>query len=247
MQATEMKEELEEKQRTVQELEEERGSLAHQLQLALARADGEALARSIAEETVADLEKEKTMKELELKDLLNKHRAEQSNKEQTLNVVRSLFLFSHINIKRLTGRDDASCVYVLQLKERELDVKKQLEQISKERDEFSRQLRMAQDDMKKRTNQDEEVERLNRLLKQETVLKQQAVNKLAEIMNRKDMNLRGKPKIKVSSADLKRREKDCRKLQQELTQVIFIGIIFGSVNSGKNFLRLDLNSLSIKF
>ncbi|KAL0273439.1 UNVERIFIED_CONTAM: hypothetical protein PYX00_006098 [Menopon gallinae] len=190
MQATEMKEELEEKQRTVQELEEERGSLAHQLQLALARADGEALARSIAEETVADLEKEKTMKELELKDLLNKHRAEQSNKEQTVNV----------------------------LKERELEVKKQLEQISKERDEFSRQLRMAQDDMKKRTNQDEEVERLNRLLKQETVLKQQAVNKLAEIMNRKDMNLRGKPKIKVSSADLKRREKDCRKLQQELTQ-----------------------------
>ena len=88
MQAAETKEELEEKQRNVQELEEERGSLTHQLQLALARADSEALARSVAEETVAELEKEKTMKELELKDLLVKHRTDQSNKEQTLNVVR---------------------------------------------------------------------------------------------------------------------------------------------------------------
>ena len=51
----------------VVELEEERSSIAHQLQLSLARADSEALARAIAEETVAELEKEKTMKELEIK------------------------------------------------------------------------------------------------------------------------------------------------------------------------------------
>ena len=89
MQAAEIKEELEEKQRTVQELEEERGSLAHQLQLALARADSEALARSIAEETVADLEKEKTMKELELKDLLGKHRTEQANLEAVKGAYKS--------------------------------------------------------------------------------------------------------------------------------------------------------------
>ena len=48
-------------------MEEERSSIAHQLQLSLARADSEALARAIAEETVAELEKEKTMKELEIK------------------------------------------------------------------------------------------------------------------------------------------------------------------------------------
>lgn len=87
MQAGEMKEELEEKQRVVQELEEERGPLQHQLQLALARADSEALARSIAEETVADLEKEKTMKELELKELCAKHRGEQAAKEQSIAAV----------------------------------------------------------------------------------------------------------------------------------------------------------------
>lgn len=95
MQAAETKEELEEKQRNVQDLEEERGSLTHQLQLALARADSEALARSVAEETVAELEKEKTMKELELKDLLVKHRTDQAGKEQTLNMVsfRPEFIF----------------------------------------------------------------------------------------------------------------------------------------------------------
>lgn len=86
-QAQELREELDERTRAVQELEEERGSLAHQLQIALARADSEALARSIAEETVADLEKEKTMKELEHKDLLAKHRTELSNKEVVLNSV----------------------------------------------------------------------------------------------------------------------------------------------------------------
>ena len=89
-QAQELREELDEKIRAMQELEEERGSLAHQLQIALARADSEALARSIAEETVADLEKEKTMKELEHKDLLAKHRSELANKEIVLNSVSVL-------------------------------------------------------------------------------------------------------------------------------------------------------------
>ncbi len=51
----------------VSELEDERASITHQLQLSLARADSEALARAIAEETVAEMEKEKTMKELEIK------------------------------------------------------------------------------------------------------------------------------------------------------------------------------------
>jgi hypothetical protein len=48
------------------------------------------------------------------------------------------------------------------------------------------------------------------------------VNKLAEIMNRKDLLSKdGKGKNKVSSSDLRRKEKECRKLQQELTQVNF--------------------------
>nr|CAD7262201.1 unnamed protein product [Timema shepardi] len=64
----------------------------------------------------------------------------------------------------------------------------------------------------------EDVEKLHKQLKQEQLLKMQAVNKLAEIMNRKDMSNTGRGKNKVSSAELRKREKECRKLQQELTQ-----------------------------
>lgn len=62
----------------------------------------------------------------------------------------------------------------------------------------------------------------------------QAVNKLAEIMNRKDMSNTGR-KNKVSSADLRKREKECRKLQQELTQVWII-----SYSIMKTFEQLDI-------
>jgi hypothetical protein len=86
-QAQELREESEERARASAELEEERNNLAHQLQLTLARADAEALARSIAEETVADLEKDKTMKELELKDLLARHRSDLTSRDSTINNV----------------------------------------------------------------------------------------------------------------------------------------------------------------
>lgn len=188
-QANELREDLDDKSRSAQELEEERGSLVHQLQIALARADSEALARSIAEETVADLEKEKTMKELELKDLLSKHRTELSTKEGNLN----------------------------SLKDRETEVKKINDQLVKEKDDLNRQVKILQDDLSKTTDSSEEVEKLLTKLKTEQILKQQAVNKLHEILNRKDLNsIKGKNK--VSSADLRRKEKDCRKLEQELKQ-----------------------------
>ncbi|XP_068083475.1 rho-associated protein kinase 2 [Anabrus simplex] len=187
-QAQELREEVDERSHTVRELEEERDSLAHQLQIALARADSEALARSIAEETVADLEKEKTMKELEHKDLMSKHRTELANKESSLNT----------------------------MKERELDFKKTVDQLLKDKEDLNRQMNIMQDEITK-TNF-EELERLRKQLKQEQILKAQAVNKLAEIMNRKDMSNTGRGKNKVSSADLRKREKECRKLQQELTQ-----------------------------
>lgn len=57
-------------------------------------------------------------------------------------------------------------------------------------------------------------EQLLKQLEQERMLKLQAVNKLAEIMNRKD--LMGKGGVRVN--DLRRRDREVRKLQQELTQ-----------------------------
>lgn len=188
-QTQEIKEELDEKIRVNKEFEEERDSLKHQCQLALARADSEALARSIAEETVADLEKEKTMKELEQKDLLAKHKNDLSAKELALNVS----------------------------KDKEVELKKLCDQLKNENDDLGRQLIQLQDEVNKKLINAEEMEKLHHRLKTESMLKQQAVNKLHEIMNRKDLR-ESKSKSKVSSADLRRKEKDLKKLQQELTQ-----------------------------
>uniref|UniRef100_A0A8C9U9Z1 Rho-associated protein kinase 1 n=1 Tax=Scleropages formosus TaxID=113540 RepID=A0A8C9U9Z1_SCLFO len=55
-----------------------------------------------------------------------------------------------------------------------------------------------------------------KMLNTERTLKTQAVNKLAEIMNRKDMKL--DQKKKASTADLRKKEKENRKLQLELNQ-----------------------------
>lgn len=189
-QTQELREELDDKTRLQQELEEERCSLVHQLQLSLARADGEALARSIAEETVADLEKERTMKELEYKDSITKHRQELNSKEQSINA----------------------------LKESENEVKKTVELYVKEKDELNKRIKELQEILSKEQSNAEERERLSGKLKTEQLLKQQAVNKLAEIMNRKDISSGTKTRNKVPSADLRKKEKDCRKLQQELTQ-----------------------------
>lgn len=103
-QAAELREEVEDKGKGTAELEEERGSLAHQLQIALARADSEALARSIAEETIIDLEKEKTMRELELRDSQNRHRNDLDSKEFTLNNVSFKRIFLNLVFNFLSWR-----------------------------------------------------------------------------------------------------------------------------------------------
>jgi predicted nucleic acid-binding Zn-ribbon protein len=61
--------------------------------------------------------------------------------------------------------------------------------------------------------------KLKKELESEKLKKTQAVNKLAEIMNRKEFREKSKGKEKASSADLKKKEKDLRRAQQELTMV----------------------------
>lgn len=56
--------------------------------MSLTKADSEQLARSIAEEQYSDLEKEKIMKELEIKDMMARHRQELGDKEATIGSVR---------------------------------------------------------------------------------------------------------------------------------------------------------------
>jgi len=60
---------------------------------------------------------------------------------------------------------------------------------------------------------------LKKQLHSEKLLKTQAVNKLAEIMNRKDFGKDNQKRNKVSSADLRKKEKECKKLHQELALV----------------------------
>lgn len=185
-QSSELREENEERSRSLQDLEDERSSLLHQLQIALARADSEALARSIAEETVADLEKEKTIKELEINDLL-----------------------TNISVK-----DTALSM----LKEAESEISKKLVAKNFELEESVLVNTKLQEELSQNKVDRAEIEKLHTKLKNEILIKQTAVNKLAEVMNRKDVTNPGKSKTKVSSVDLRKKEKESRRLQQELTQ-----------------------------
>lgn len=75
---------------------------------------------------------------------------------------------------------------------------------------------------KKATNdRRDELDKLSKQLKQEQLLKMQAVNKLAEIMARKE-NIPASRKPKASANDLRRKEKECRRLQQELSMVSLV-------------------------
>ncbi|XP_050553083.1 rho-associated protein kinase 2 isoform X1 [Spodoptera frugiperda] len=186
-QANDMRLMLEENTRAARDAEQERSSLLHQLQLAIARADSEAIARSIAEETVGELEKEKTMKELEMRDAMSQHRSE------------------------LAARD----AMLQGLRDRDHENRATIDLQRKEVDELRRNGTALAERVATLQRLQEDVDRLNKKLNSEIMLKQQAVNKLAEIMNRKDMNpaaTKNKSKMSV------RKDKDYRKLQQELTR-----------------------------
>uniref|UniRef100_A0A669EMK5 non-specific serine/threonine protein kinase n=1 Tax=Oreochromis niloticus TaxID=8128 RepID=A0A669EMK5_ORENI len=64
-------------------------SLTTRLEESLTRADTEKLARSVVEEQFSNLEKEKIMKELEISDMMMRHKQELSDKEATISSVRS--------------------------------------------------------------------------------------------------------------------------------------------------------------
>lgn len=69
-----------------------RDSLAAQLEITLTKADSEQLARSIAEEQYSDLEKEKIMKELEIKEMMARHKQELTEKDTTIASVRKILV-----------------------------------------------------------------------------------------------------------------------------------------------------------
>uniref|UniRef100_A0A8C0LS61 Rho-associated protein kinase 2 n=1 Tax=Canis lupus dingo TaxID=286419 RepID=A0A8C0LS61_CANLU len=168
-QVRELKEECEEKtklckelQQKKQELQEERDSLAAQLEITLTKADSEQLARSIAEEQYSDLEKEKIMKELEIKEMMARHKQELTEKDAT----------------------------IASLEETNRTLTSDVANLANEKEELNNKLKDAQEQLSRL--KDEEISaaaikaQFEKQLLTERTLKTQAVNKLAEIMNRKE-------------------------------------------------------------
>ncbi|XP_028852695.1 rho-associated protein kinase 2 isoform X4 [Denticeps clupeoides] len=196
-QVRELKEECEEKnklykdmQQALQELQEERDSLAAQLEITLTKADSEQLARSIAEEQYSDLEKEKIMKELEIKEMMARHRQELSEKDITISLLEEA--------NRTLTSDVAN--------------------LANEKEELNNKLKEAHEGLQKGQEVEQQIAQMKQTfekqLQSERTLKTQAVNKLAEIMNRKVV--RGGSSRRSNDTDVRRKDKENRKLQLEL-------------------------------
>jgi Rho-associated protein kinase 2 len=202
-QVRELQGELDEGKEQLAELQREREALSYQLQQVHLRCDSEARERRVAEEDIGELEKEKMMIELELKDVSAKFKSEARNLEMQL----------------------------VSMKDTESDLLQRIDLLSKDNNELQYKVKELQDELNSTPiapppapvqipvqDMEAELEKLKKMLSNEKLLKMQAVNKLAEIMNRKDFNKKDRrAENKVTSAELRKKEKDNRRLQQELT------------------------------
>uniref|UniRef100_A0A3Q3LJH8 Rho-associated protein kinase 2 n=1 Tax=Mastacembelus armatus TaxID=205130 RepID=A0A3Q3LJH8_9TELE len=195
-QIRELKDERDEKnklymeaQQQLAEYYEERDSLTAQLETSLTKADSEQLARSIAEEQYSDLEKEKIMKELEIKDMMARHRQELSDKEGTISSLEESNRTLTVDVANLAS----------------------------EKEELNNQLKEMQQQLHKAKDEEKQMNSLKlsfeKQLQNERTLKIQAINKLAEVMNRRETLRGGHRNI---DTEVHRKEKENRKLQLEL-------------------------------
>ena len=193
-QVRELQDEVDESKEHVNELEREFENQAQRLQQSIARGDSEALSRRVLEEDIAELEKEKMMVELEVKDLTNAHKVKQRNLEMQLEAA----------------------------KDNESDLLQRIDLLTKDQMEANEKIRIIQEELDSKPNAEDESEikielnKLQKALSTEKLLKQQAVNKLMEVMNRKG-GLANPKSAKPTSSELRKKEKENRRLQQELT------------------------------
>ncbi|KAM4713160.1 rho-associated protein kinase 2-like isoform 2-T4 [Anableps anableps] len=196
-QIRELKDESDEKnkmykeaQQRLAEYQEERDSLAAQLESSLTKADSEQLARSIAEEQYSFLEKEKIMKELEIKDMMARHKQELSEKEATISSLEESNRTLTVDVANLAS----------------------------EKEELNNQLIDLQQELKKAKEMKKELESLKvsfeKQVQTERTLKIQAVNKLAEVMQKRKEKGRGG--VRAVDSEVHKKEKENRKLQLEL-------------------------------
>merc|ERR1719470_643328 len=131
------------------------------------------------------------MRELEVKELMAKHRSELRNVEMQLSTMKD-------NESDLLGRVD---------------------QLAKERDDIAQQIsQQVRESVSYEisSNDTADIEKLEKQLREEKLKKDQAINKLAEMMMRKDLQPKPGSK-KVSVDELRKKEKECRRLKHELT------------------------------
>merc|ERR1712223_1821737 len=149
------------------------------------RNEQESITKVHLDQQMNELEKEKMMRELEVKELITKHRNELRNLE----------------------------IQLSSLKDNECDLQGRIDQLSKERDEA---LVSARDQSGPRVIETSgDIEKLEKHLREEKLKKDQAINKLAEMMMRKDLQPKPGQK-KVSMEELRKKEKECRRLKHEL-------------------------------
>ncbi|XP_037541461.1 rho-associated protein kinase 2, partial [Nematolebias whitei] len=195
-QGRELKAECDEKNKLVKELRqrlaeysEERDSMAAQLESSLTKADSEQLARSVIEEQYSLLEKEKIMKELEIKDMLARHKQELGEKDATISSLEES--------NRTLTTDVAN--------------------LASEKEELNNKLKGLQQELQKAKEEEKQLNSVHmsfeKQLQYERTLKIQAVNKLAEVMNRKESVRGGHRGI---DSEVHKKEKENRKLQLEL-------------------------------
>uniref|UniRef100_A0A8C1STN4 non-specific serine/threonine protein kinase n=1 Tax=Cyprinus carpio TaxID=7962 RepID=A0A8C1STN4_CYPCA len=156
-----------------------RDSLAAQLEVSLTKADSEQLARSIAEEQYSDLEKEKIMKELEIKDMIARHRQELSEKESTISSLEESNRTLTVDVGNLAN----------------------------EKEELNNQLK----DLHHKKQMKSLILSFEKQIQSEKTLKNQAINKLAEVMKKTDVRPQHGNII-----DIRRKEKENRQLQSQL-------------------------------
>ncbi|XP_021120766.1 rho-associated protein kinase 1 [Heterocephalus glaber] len=117
------------------------------------------------------------------------------------------------NRQEITDKDHT----VSRLEETNNMLTKDIELLRKENEELTDKMKKAEEEYK--LKKEEEISNLKAAFEKnintERTLKTQAVNKLAEIMNRKDFKIDRK---KANTQDLRKKEKENRKLQLELNQ-----------------------------
>ncbi|XP_054617437.1 rho-associated protein kinase 2-like isoform X2 [Dunckerocampus dactyliophorus] len=195
-QIRELKEECDERnklhkeaQQRLAEYQEERESLASQLESSLTKADSEQLARSIVEEQYSKLEKEKIMKELEIKDMLARHKQELGDKEATISSLEESNRTLTVDVANLASEK---------------------EELNNQLKELQQQLQQAKDE---ETEMSSLIVSFEKQLQNERTLKTVAVNKLAEVVSRRETM---KGVHRGIDMEVHRREKENRKLQLEL-------------------------------